>query len=187
MTINYAYFKQSNMNPPKITMVHAFDSLGTWGDTYPMCNSLIDIGHSLKIPIKLEDTHSNDLCGNCIRSLEKKKIKWWEIVRDYKRGDSDEIENVNHGDSLEVDISRETTDKIVYNLGDYTLTMTLFDGEFSSAVLRDNKTERIITIISDVNLVKLFMLLYRGLDTLGVLSDEVAESLSQFVFDNKNK
>ncbi len=177
MTITYAFFRGNrHYNNGRLSKVHAFRGITSY---FPICLTTINLLGNDVIDITQKAIQENDLCKICKNLLLKEGIKWFLKP-------STDFSN-NRGDSREVDISRETTEKITYNLGDYILTMTLFDGEFSSAVLRDNKTQRVITIRSDVNLVKLFMLLYRGLDSLGILSDEVAESLNQFVFDNKNK
>ncbi len=188
MTITYAYFRGNrSYNKGRLSKVHA-SSGGPY--FYPICSTIINKLGSDKIYITQDDIQIDNLCKKCQDDLIKRGIRWFikpsdDFIHTDIKG-TNSTDN-SRGDSLEINISRERTEKITYNLGDYTLTITMFGGEFSSAVLRENKIQRTISILSDVNLVKLFMLLYRAVYGLGVLSDEISESIEQFIFDNKNK
>ncbi len=184
MTITYAYFRGNrSYNNGRLSKVHAFkDTHIDFSNSniyYPICYTTIDRHGSDRISIIQKDIKLDDLCKLCRNYLIKEGEKWFlEPCLDFSN---------NRGDSLDVNISRETTEKIVYNLGDYTLTVTLFGGEFSSGVFRDNRTQRTITILSDVNLLQLFILPYKALEYLDMLPNDVIESIEQFIYDNKNK
>ena len=181
MTITYAYFRGNRLyNKGRLSRVHAFKDTHidfADNDLYPICCTTIDRHGNDRISIYQKDIQIDNLCKLCRNYLIKEGERWFLKP-------STDFSN-NRGNSMEVMAKSETTKTTTYNLYEYELTIKTINGEFDSAYLKETKVQRTVVISSDMSLVRLFILLYRGLDGLGILSDEVAESLSQFAFDNK--